>query len=60
MEIVAGILSLLIIVAFFGIHSNIKKLLSTQNDAYKILVDQNNQLSELITILKDKETSDRK
>jgi len=52
MEVIAGILSLIMIVAFFSMHANLRKLLNTQNDSYTLLKEQNNLLSEQLTILK--------
>jgi hypothetical protein len=52
MEVVIGIISLFMIVAFFGIGNNLRKLLNTQNAALKAIHEQNNLLSEQITILK--------
>lgn len=52
MEVIGAILSLFIIIGFFVIVQTVKKIKYKEDLIYKLLADQNNLLSEQITIMK--------
>ena len=52
MEFIASILGLLMIIGFFVIVQTVKKIRYKQDLIYKLIAEQNNLLSEQITIMK--------
>jgi hypothetical protein len=53
MEVLSAILGLLIICGFFVIVQTVKKIKYKQDLIYKLMAEQNNLLSEQITIMRD-------
>jgi len=52
MEIIASIIGLLVLIGYFVQIENVKKIKFKQEAIYKLLAEQNNLLSEQITIMK--------
>jgi len=52
MEIIISIISLFLIIGFFVIVETIKKIRTKQDHMYKLMKEQNDLLSEQITIMK--------
>jgi len=53
MEVIASIVGFLVIIGYFINIENVKKIRNKQNAIYKLMAEQNNLLSEQITIMKD-------
>jgi hypothetical protein len=54
MEVIASIIGFLVLAGYFIQIENVKKIKVKQEAIYKLLAEQNNLLSEQITIMKDK------
>ena len=52
MEIIISIISLFLIIGFFVIVETIKKIRTWQDQMYKLMKEQNDLLSEQLTIMK--------
>ncbi len=58
MEILIGFISLLALVGFFILCSDIGKMRTAQKQTNKFLAEQNNLLSEQITIMRSQNSKD--
>jgi hypothetical protein len=53
MEVIGSIIGLLVLIGYFILIGNVKSIKIKQESIYKLLAEQNNLLSEQITLMKD-------